>query len=157
MSVILAKPGDEDFNLDEYPLYNLNRTSATYVEEMSKAMRELGFDQTVWRILMLLDDKNPSTVGELSRKSVTKMSTVTRMLTRMESEGLVKRDCQPDDRRIILVRMTAKGRRALTHMKATGGRVYERAVSGLSLKEIEALTKTLKKIRHNLNRSPYAR
>ncbi|HRW30146.1 MAG TPA: hypothetical protein P5227_09135, partial [Emcibacteraceae bacterium] len=74
----LHGPDHPDFRLDEYPLYNLNRTSATYTENMSLKLKRLQMDQPTWRILMLLDDKNPTSVGELSRRSVTKISTITR-------------------------------------------------------------------------------
>ena len=152
----IPKPGDASFQLENYPLYNLNRTSATYIDEMSQAMKEVGYDQTVWRILMLLDDQNPSPVGELAHKSVTKMSTITRMLTRMEREGLVQRDCQVDDRRIILISMTSKGRKVLSEMKLLGALVYERAFDGINGKDIQTFTRILKQIRTNLSRSPYA-
>ncbi len=151
----ILKPQDKGFILDEYPLYNLNRTATTYIDEMSKAMKDIDSNITVWRILMLLDDQNPSTVGDLARKSVTKMSTVTRMLSRMEAEGMVQRECQVDDRRIILVSMTQKGKKTLVHLKSIGSLVYDRAVEGISEKEIRSMTRILKKIRANLNRSPY--
>ena len=151
----IARPGDKAFKLEDYPLYNLNRTSATYIEEMSQVMKTIGVDQTIWRILMLLDDQNPSSVGELSRKSVTKMSTVTRILTRMESEGLVRREAQNGDRRVVLVHMSKKGQKALERMKSLGASVFDRAFEGMDADEIRQFTESLKKVRQNLVRSPY--
>ena len=148
-------PGDKGFVLDDYALYNLNRTAATYNEEMARALKAYDLDVMQWRILMLLDDKNPSSVGELARRSVSKMPTVTRMLTRMEDQGLVKRRALNDDRRIIEIHITPKARKALKMVQSIGKGVYERAFEGVNISDINRATATLKKIRENLNRSPY--
>ncbi len=148
-------PGDKGFVLDDYALYNLNRAAATYNEEMAKALKAYDLDVMQWRILMLLNDKNPSSVGELARRSVSKMPTVTRMLTRMETQGLVKRRALNGDRRVIEIHITAKARKVLKMVQSIGKGVYERAFEGVNAGEISNITKTLKKIRENLGRSPY--
>jgi len=148
-------PGDKNFVLDDYALYNLNCTAATYNEEMARALKAYDLDVMQWRILMLLDDKNPSSVGELARRSVSKMPTVTRMLTRMEDQGLVKRRALNGDRRIVEIHITAKARKALQTVQSIGKGVYERAFEGVTAHDINRVTATLKKIRENLNRSPY--
>jgi len=84
-------PSDAGFDLEDYILYNLIRTAATYNEEMAKELKRFRLDTMKWRILMLLNDKTPSSVGELARRSVTKMPTLTRVLIRMEDEGLIVR------------------------------------------------------------------
>ena len=150
-------PGDKNFVLDDYVLYNLNRTAATYNEEMAKALKAYDLDVMEWRILMLLDDQNPSSVGELARRSVSKMPTVTRMLTRMEKEGFVKRRALSGDRRIIQISITPKARKALKMVQSIGRSVFERAFEGIDAKEINRLTNALKHIRENLSRSPYER
>jgi len=83
-NIELLEPSHPDFILEHYPLYNLNRTSATYIDKMTTVLKQYNMDQPSWRVLMLLGDKNPTSVGELSRRSVTKISTITRILIRME-------------------------------------------------------------------------
>lgn len=148
-------PADKAFVLDDYVLYNLNRASQTYNEEMSAALKSHGLDTVKWRILMLLADKSPSSVGELARRSVTKMPTLTRVLTRMEKEGLVVRSALQDDRRVVEVTMTPKAVSALRAVKAIGQNVFERAFEGTSAGEIVVVTEVLKRMRENLQRSPY--
>lgn len=148
-------PADPDFVLEDYVLYNLVRATAVYSEEMASALKAYGLDMTKWRILMLLDDKSPCSVGELSRRAVTKMPTLTRMLTRMEKEGLVERKALEDDRRVVEITMTAKAVNALRMVQSIGQRVFERAVEGIGPGEIETMTQTLKRLRANLTRSPY--
>lgn len=151
----LAAPDDPAFILDDYPLYNLNRTSATYVEEMTKVLKSIGMDQPQWRILMLLADRNPSTVSELSRRAVTKMSTITRILIRMEDQGLVRRAPSPVDSRVTEVFMTGEGAKIVADLRAVATRVYRKAFDGVPEPEIKRFMDILKTVRENLTRSPY--
>ena len=148
-------PVDKDFVLDDFIFYNLNRASVVYNDEMSKALASRGLNTMKWRILMLLADKSPSTVSELSRRSVTKMPTLTRMLIRMEEEGLVVRTAPDDDRRFVDVTMTAKAVKTLREVKSIGQRVFERAFAGTSAEELAVATSVLKRMRENLQSSPY--
>lgn len=148
-------PADAAFVLEDYPLYNLVRTTATYVEEMAKALKAYGLDTMKWRVLMLLHDRSPSSVGELARRSVTKTPTLTRVLIRMEAEGLVVRRALAGDRRVVEVTMTPKAATVLRAVRSVGQKVFERAFEGVGGEEAAALTATLRRIRGNLSRSPY--
>jgi DNA-binding MarR family transcriptional regulator len=149
-------PADDGFTLDDYILYNLNRASAVYTDEMSAALKSHGLNTVKWRILMLLSDESPSSVSDLARRSVTKMPTLTRMLIRMEEEGLIVRTVLEDDRRFVEVTMTTKAARTLRTVQSVGQRVFERAFEGLRAREISVAMNVLKRVRENLLRSPYA-
>lgn len=148
-------PADAGFVLDDYILYNLVRTAATYNEEMAKALKRYRLDTMNWRILMLLYDKSPSSVGELARRSVTKMPTLTRVLIRMEEEGLIVRQQLEGDKRVVQVTMTPKAVGVLRTVQSIGQKIFERATEGVTEAEAAALTSVLKRVRANLGRSPY--
>jgi DNA-binding MarR family transcriptional regulator len=148
-------PGQKNFVLDDYPLYNLNRTSATYIDEMSKALKQVGLNQTQWRVLGILGDKNPSTVTGIARRSVLKMSTLTRMLDRMERDKLITRKLWANDKRIVHVHITAKGRKFLGRAVQVGANIYARVFDGIPDEQAQQLMHVLIKMRENLNRSPY--
>lgn len=150
--VSLHGPDHRDFKLDDYPLYNLNRTSATYVDHMSLKLKGVDLDQPSWRVLMLLADKNPSTVGELSRRSVTKISTITRILMRMEKEDLVIRRPFPNDNRVIEVFITDRGKKVVGKLKKLATSVYKLAFDGVADDDIIKFTQTLMQVRQNLNK-----
>ena len=152
---MITLPGQESFELDDYPLYNLNRTSATYIAIMSTTLKEIGMNQNQWRILGILGDKNPSTVTEIARRGVLKMSTLTRMLDRMERDGLVSRSLWKQDKRVVQIKITAKGRTGLKKILGPANGVYQKVFEGISDAEIKHLMKTLAKMRDNLNRSPF--
>ncbi|NOX95287.1 MAG: MarR family transcriptional regulator [Alphaproteobacteria bacterium] len=148
-------PADAGFVLDSYILYNLVRATSTYTDEMSKVLKSFGLSTTKWRILMLLHDRSPSSVGELARRSVTKMPTLTRMLIRMEEDGLITRRALKGDRRIVNVTMTPKAVKTLRMVRSIGQKVFDRAIEGISADEIAGTTQTLQRMRANLERSPY--
>ena len=144
-------PDHPEFILDDYPLYNLNRTSATYVDAMTVQLKKYNLDQPSWRVLMLLGDKNPSSVGDLSRRSVTKISTITRILMRMETEELVKRVPYPVDNRVIQVFISKKGEEILKELRTLAAKIYQSAFAGIADEDIIAFTNILKKVRQNLS------
>lgn len=104
---------------------------------------------------MLLEDKGPSSVSDLARRSVTKLPTLTRMLTRMERDDLVRRHALAEDRRVITIHMTENARNTLNTVRRIGQSVYEKAARGLSEEHIVTLVDALHIIRDNLDRSPY--
>jgi len=145
-----------EFSLDDYPLYNLNRTSATYANEMSAALQTIGMDQTQWRILGILGDKNNSTVSEIARRGVIKISTVTRMLERMERDNLLMREPWAKDKRIVRVSLTPEGHVALNAALAIWANIHSAATQGISQPDMTIFIDTLKKIRENLGRNRYS-
>ena len=149
--VNLHGPDHPDFTLDDYPLYNLNRTSATYIEAMSSRLKQHNMDQPSWRVLMLLGDKNPSTVGDLSRRSVIKFSTITRILIRMEIDDLITKKPYPDDNRVIEVFITEKGKDILEELKILAREVYHKAFDGIAEEDAIKFTNILMKMRENLS------
>jgi DNA-binding MarR family transcriptional regulator len=55
-------------------------------------------------------------MGELSRRLMVTGANVTVLTDQLESDGLVKRTSDPDDRRANVVTLTAKGQRAFAQM-----------------------------------------
>lgn len=141
--------------LDDLPLYNLNRTSATYIDAMSSGLKTVEMDQTQWRVLAILGDNDNSRVSDIARRGVIKISTLTRMLERMERDKLLKRRPKKEDKRIVQVKLTAKGRKALQTAIKINEKVYERAFEGIDQEDIDLLTKLLKQMRKNFNRNQY--
>lgn len=63
------------------------------------------------RILLQLDDRDPTMVGELADFLGVTASTMSLNLKRLETAGCVRRSRDPDDRRVMNVRLTRVGRR----------------------------------------------
>lgn len=55
----------------------------------------------------------PLTLGELAEAEQVRPPTITRLVSALEREGLVERESDPQDRRVVRVRATARGVRLL--------------------------------------------
>ena len=68
------------------------------------------FNGSQGRILYILWQRNGIPIRELSRETGLAMTSLTSMLDRMESAGLIKRDRGDKDRRKVLIYLTDKAR-----------------------------------------------
>jgi DNA-binding MarR family transcriptional regulator len=86
-------------------------------------------------------------IGEVGERLVVEPHSVTRLIDRLEAEGLLKRQRAPEDRRGVFAVLTEKGAALRKQMWAH----YRNAIlevfgAGVSTREAEMLTATLKKI-----------
>ncbi|HET7585267.1 MAG TPA: MarR family transcriptional regulator [Gemmatimonadaceae bacterium] len=64
-------------------------------------------------VLSVLVFAGPRTLGELAAAEQVRPPTMTRLVQALEDEGLVRREGDPRDRRVVHVHATARGRRLL--------------------------------------------
>nr|MDP9107049.1 MarR family transcriptional regulator [Candidatus Eremiobacteraeota bacterium] len=58
--------------------------------------------------------RGPNTINDVHRAFLHRRSTLTSVLDRLESKGLVRRSAAPADRRSVRLELTARGTRAAT-------------------------------------------
>jgi len=83
-------------------------------DEFHKEVRKAGLTVTEWRVLGSLIEGEGETVGELAELAVTKQPTLSKVLPRLETEGLVTMTTARNDRRQTLVTITPKGTRLIS-------------------------------------------
>lgn len=146
LTVLMNKSIDsaEDEFVDNYTPALLAQASQLISGEFHAIVVANGFTVSDWRVLSTLSGGKPISIGELAQLSVTKQPTVTRLLDRMESQGYVKRIPHETDRRITLVRITARGQK-LTSSLIAQARAHEAEVlAPLGEKKADELRATLK-------------
>ena len=82
--------------------------------EFHKEVRAAGLTITEWRVLGSLIEGEGETVGELAELAVTKQPTLSKVLPRLEAEGLVTLTTARADRRQTVVRITSKGTKLIS-------------------------------------------
>lgn len=106
----------------------LIRIAALITDRYEVISGELGMDFRTGRLLVAVM-RRPQTVGELGRYVRVGKSTMTGVLARLVSSGLVVREPDPDDRRASLVAPTDRGRELaetlVTRVRAEVLRVLE--------------------------------
>ena len=75
------------------------------------------------------------TLGELAAAEQVQPPTVTRLVTSLESAGLVAREIDPVDRRVVRVRITAEGRRNLHRIRTLKNAFLTRRLAALDTAE----------------------
>ena len=97
-------------------------------------------------ILFLLEARDMQKMSELGEAIRVDNSAMTRVIDRMEKNGLVERVVDPKNRRAIHIRLTAKGRVAEGKARRIIQSANEEIKSGFSQREIDAYRKVLEGI-----------
>lgn len=146
----LGNPGTRDFQVDKYPFYLLNRLASRYNIIIDARLKTIGIDIPTWRVLMILGQRTPRSVGQLSETAVIPVSTMTRIVQRMSAAGLIS--CTPleTDNRVMQVDLTGEGEAKLAEARSLTAPVYARVIDGFSLEEFDKLTESLGRLHSNL-------
>lgn len=109
-----SKEGDtfmdiENFDRREWVFYWITIVGAKYEQKLEEHLKNEGLDIPSWRVLMLMDSDKPRSVSFLANQSITKQSTMTRIVYRMRDKGLVTVKTSKEDGRVSVVSATTKG------------------------------------------------
>jgi DNA-binding MarR family transcriptional regulator len=143
-------PAFADFRLEDSPLYLLVRAAGRYSLDMGNALKSSGMDLLSWRALMTVNEESPSSVSEIAERSVTRLSTMTRVVQRLEKKKMVTLSRRASDARVTEVRLTPRGSQALESVRGTASQIYNQAVGRLSAAQIETLNGLMRQIFVNL-------
>lgn len=151
-----AVPTSKSFRIADYPFYRIARVASLYSNCLEQQLKPRGMDQPHWRVLMILSEHNPASMGLIAQMAVMKLPTVLKLVQRMTDEGLVRNAPRLSDQRVTEVSITASGRRALVVVKRVAADVYAQATKELSAAEIEQLNAILGHIETNLEATRHA-
>jgi DNA-binding MarR family transcriptional regulator len=146
----LGDPANAEFQVDNWPFYLIARTARRYEMEMERALRRIDMDVPSWRAMMLLHENSPSSVSEIAERAVIKLSTMTRVVQRLEKRGLVRIARRPADARVTDVYITPGGERIVQQVRTIASRLYQAAFRDMSRDDIELLNGLLRRVFNNL-------
>lgn len=110
---------------------------------VSAIERETGVGGLKWFILTRLDREDGRSQGEISRLYEMDPSRVTRTAQAMENEGLIRRERDPEDNRVVRMYLTDDGRRVLEKLPALNEHLRGRVHAVLSEAELRELRRML--------------
>ncbi len=84
------------------------------------------------------------TLGELSEREQVQPPTMTRVVTALEAAGLVVREVDPADRRVVRVRLTPSGRRTLQRIRGSKAAYLARRIDALGPDDRRALAEAVR-------------
>lgn len=106
----------------------------------------LGLAASDFAALEALLHKGPLPVNEIGRKVLLTSGSITTAIDRLEKKGMVIRKDHPDDRRVRLVHLTARGRKFISAAFAAHARELENVAAPLSPPERKTLLALLRKL-----------
>lgn len=89
--------------------------------------------------LSVIDKRGPISITALAENEMVRPATMSRMVTALVEEGLVKRGDDKDDGRGVLVTTTSKGRRAFQRAQEQRLRHFAEVLESLSGEQLSAM------------------
>lgn len=145
-----ADPASPAFRIADYTFYRMARAGSLYARRLERALKPRGMDQPHWRVLMILQEHEPASMGLIAEMAVMKLPTVVKLIQRMVEEGYVRTAPRLSDQRVMEVGITPLGRRELVHVKRAAAEVYRAAIEGLEAAEVARLNALLGHLERNL-------
>jgi DNA-binding MarR family transcriptional regulator len=143
----MGPPISADLKADVDPILEailyLYTESRRMTKELARRANLTGPQLTVIKMLEGIGDLS---LSELSEKIRAQNSTVTGIIDRMEREDLVVRTRSTEDRRVVHIRLTDKGRRIAKEIDVEPMEIFRSALETLTPGETKELMKILTKI-----------
>ncbi len=140
------------FDLGLYLPYLINRAGVRLAVNFARGLKPHRVAVQEWRVLAALAAHGPQRLSDLAALTSIDLSTLSRLVGRMDRAGLADRGRVTGDRREILVSLTAKGKRTTQRIVPMARRYENMALEGFSPSEALALRRMLVRVYSNLDR-----
>jgi DNA-binding MarR family transcriptional regulator len=131
---------------------NILRTFAVLEEPIGKLLKSRGLSEATYNTLRILRGEQEAgapgvscnTIGE---RLISRVPDVTRLVDRLERKGLAKRARGKEDRRVVLISITAKGLEVLDRLDRPLLDVHRKQLKHMGRADLENLNRLLVKAR----------
>ncbi len=141
-----------NFNLNTYVPFLINRGATRVAADFGSGLKPHGVNITVWRLLASLHQHSSQRIGELSDFTGIEMWTVSRVVSRLEQDGLVERHRGDEDARGVIVSLTPPGRTLVETLIPEAQRYESLILEGFSEDEANTLRLLLDRLFENMRR-----
>ena len=115
------------------------------------ALRDTGITQSSWTVLMQLQQLEDNvSVSELAEVQGIELPPLMRTLAQLETQGLIARTTSPYDKRIRLLKLTAKGCALLEKITQVIEACQLRATKSIPAEDLQKFSATLSQLACNL-------
>ena len=143
----LKKKGEFD-SLEQEATLNLWRTSDQLANRVGQLLRQFGLTSSQYNVLRILRGAGsvlPSL--EIAARLIQVVPAITGLIDRLEQQGLVERERSNDDRRVVNVALTKKGRDLLAKIDEPLQDLHRSLMSHLTRAELKTVIELMEKIR----------
>jgi DNA-binding MarR family transcriptional regulator len=133
------------------------RTGHALVEDLVTLLKPYGLTQPQYNVLRILRGAGAAglATGEVGARMVaSREPDVTRLLVRMERQGLVERERRADNRRFVTARITPVGRQVLKALDQPVLEMHAAQLRHMTRRELEQLAELLERARREEQARP---
>jgi DNA-binding MarR family transcriptional regulator len=131
----ILQPTEEGLSVGQL----MGRARASMLSGLDAELAHFGLSAMQFAVLKHLSEGTARTAADLCRVMFHDTGAMTRILDRLESRGLVRRERCREDRRVVFLRVAPSGRALLPRLMAVATRVIDAHLAGFSATEIETL------------------
>lgn len=143
----------EQLKLENQLCFPLYAASRLVIQEYQPHLEKLGITYPQYLVLMVLWETDNIAVTEITHRLILNTNTITPLLKRMESQGIITRQRSEEDERKVLVSLTPKGRQLQVEAASIPELLVERLVSSdINVEELQKLKDQLYRIIHFLSK-----
>jgi MarR family transcriptional regulator, organic hydroperoxide resistance regulator len=138
-------------DLSEHLPYLINRVGSALVARFSAdALAGAHLSIASWRVLAVLSNKGGLRQTDLAEMTSIDASTLSRLITRLVHDGLVRRTRSKQDSREVTVQLTRKAETLLRKLIPIAVGLQKAATRNLSKRDLATLKRVLRKMHGNL-------
>lgn len=136
-------------SLEEEFLLTLKRTADVLFAKADELFRKHGISETQFNVLRILRGAGETgrRCGEIADRMVTRDPDITRLLDRMEKGGLIRRERDGKDRRVVITKITKQGLQLLAKLDKPINDLNVELLRGVSQRKLRELVEGLNEIR----------
>ena len=150
----IITPGNEHFDLQNWPFYWITQAYGQYITDLEITLKRVELDIPSWRVLILLDGSQARSISYLASAAISKLSTMTRIVQRMQDDDLVITRQRASDQRVTEVLLTSNGKHARILALKQAESIYARSFREIPIEDLKKTNTVLAKIFKNLTDNP---
>jgi MarR family 2-MHQ and catechol resistance regulon transcriptional repressor len=130
----------------------LSRAYRSVSDQANKSIQSFGVNPTEFAVLELLYHKGDQPLQQIGEKILLASGSITYVVDKLESKGLIVRRACEKDRRVTYASITEKGRAFIENVFPEHAQTIHETVSGLTAEEKEQAISLLKKLGYGAKR-----
>jgi DNA-binding MarR family transcriptional regulator len=136
-------------SLAEEAVLNIHRTASLMAMLFAETLKPFGITETQYNILRILRGAGREGLScqEIGARMVTREPDLTRLFDRLEKRKLISRARSPEDRRVVLSKITDHGLELLTDLDPAARKLPKQILGHLSDAELRTFIDLLERAR----------
>lgn len=136
-------------HLEEEAALNVVRTADLLMQRVTEVLKPHSLSPTQYNVLRILRGagKDGASCKDVANRLITRDPDITRLMDRLEKRGLLTRDRDPEDRRVVTHRLTDEGLAFVNELDRPIQDLHRATMRGIDPAKLQTLIAILEEIR----------